>query len=111
VVITGEVTYKGTPVQQGEIRLFPKEGTSAPMSGAIIKDGRFTADSLGGVPVGTFRAEVTGYRTARLTEGVDIEKQSDGGQYLPAKFNTKSELELVVPPTRGPITHDFHLKD
>ena len=111
VVVTGEVTYRGVPVYQGEVRFFPKEGTDTPMSGALIQDGRYTADALGGVPVGTFRIEVTGYRAARKTEGVDVENQTDGGQYLPARFNSASELELVVPPVSGPVTHDLRLAD
>jgi hypothetical protein len=111
VVVTGEVTYRGKPVKDGEVRLFPKPGTQAPMSGALIRDGHYTADRLGGVPVGTFRVEVTAYRASRTDEGGDIEKQNAGGQFLPARFNSESQLELTVPKDSGPIVHNLHLAE
>lgn len=32
-------------------------------------------------------------------------------QYLPAKYNSKSELELTVESGSGPITKDFALEE
>lgn len=110
-VVSGEVSYNGRPVEDGEIRFFPAAGTDAPMSGAYIRGGRYTAEGLGGVPVGTFRVEIVGHRGTRPADGVDVEKQGSGGQYLPARFNTRTTLEATVPPGTGPVTRDFHLTD
>jgi hypothetical protein len=109
-VVRGEVTYRGQPVADGEVRLYPKAGTEAPMTGALVRDGRYAVDARGGVLAGTYRVEVTANRS-RPQAGADVEKADAGGQYLPAKFNAKTELELVVPPSRDPVTHDLHLKD
>ena len=110
-VVRGEVTYRGQPVADGEVRLYPKAGTEAPMTGGLVRDGRYAVEARGGVLPGTYRVEVTAYRSRPQAAGADVEKADAAGQYLPAKFNAKTELELVVPPSRDPVTHDLHLKD
>ena len=101
-VVRGEVTYRGQPVADGEVRLYPKAGTEAPMTGGLVRDGRYAVEARGGVLPGTYRPQAA---------GADVETADAAGQYLPAKFNAKTELELVVPPSRDPVTHDLHLKD
>lgn len=107
VVVTGTVTYQGQPIEEGEIRFYPKPGTETPMSGSYIKQGRYEANGLGGVPVGDFRVEILAF-AGRKTDG-DLEKQTVGRQFLPAKYNESSQLELTVAPSWGAITRDFHL--
>jgi hypothetical protein len=87
------------------------------MSGAVIIDGKYTADHRGGVPVGTFSVEIEAHRVdpryARLEEEMpnDVEAELPREQYLPEKYNRHTTLELVVPPGSGRIRKDFHLQD
>ena len=49
VVVSGTVTYRGEPLDDGEIRFLPIKGTKAPMSGAKIIDGQYAVEARGGV--------------------------------------------------------------
>ena len=60
-VVTGSATYRGEPIANGEIRFVPTEGTQGPISGGAITEGVYTADGLGGVPVGTYRVEIRAF--------------------------------------------------
>lgn len=111
VVVQGEVSFRGKPVNDGEIRLYPKAGTQAPMNGALIRDGRYVVDARKGMPPGTFRVEVTAYRSRQHVDGGSVEKESEGTQYLPARFNSDSQLELIVPEGSPPITHNLKLEE
>ena len=62
VVVEGAVTFDGIPVENGEIRFYPAEGTLGPVSGAPIVDGQFVAKAKGGVPVGTHQVQIRGFR-------------------------------------------------
>lgn len=109
VVVTGEVTWEGTPVSKGTIRFIPHPDQDLPVAGAVIRDGRFHADNKGGVPVGRHRVEITAVRPA---EDVSLEEVTDAipeEQYLPAKFNTDSELELEIKQGAGSLEQNFHL--
>lgn len=117
VVVAGAVSYRGEPVQNGEILFYPTGDTRGPMSGASIKDGHYEAIGKGGVPVGThrvvirgFRAAGSGTRAAATAAKVGIE----GGireQYLPPKFNTESTLEVVIDGSQSEATKDFQLTE
>lgn len=113
VTVSGAVTYDGQPVADGEVRFVPTKGTEAPSSSAMISGGAYKAEFKGGVPVGIHRVEIRGYRpkaggAAEETPGVAA-GETLKEQYLPAKYNAKSELELTVESGSAPITKDFAL--
>jgi hypothetical protein len=110
-VVRGRVTYQGQPVAHGHIRFLPEEGAIAPPTGAVITDGRYSADAQGGVPVGTHRVEIEAFRAApKPGDDVDVNVPPPP-QYLPPRFNRASELQLTVPAGGGAITKDFDLTD
>lgn len=114
VTVSGTVTYDGQPVGDGEVRFVPTKGTEAPSSSAIISGGAYKADFKGGVPVGIHRVEIRGYRPKQGAASEEIPGVAEGEtvkeQYLPAKHNTKSALELTVESGSAPITKDFALE-
>jgi len=119
VVVSGTVTFGGEPVKEGQIRFFPTTDTQAPVSGAEIADGEYAVRAKGGVPVGTHRIEIVGYRPdpkyRELAESLppdatELERPPQQ-QYIPAKYNTQSELEITIPPGSAAITRDFRLTD
>ena len=109
-VVRGAVSYNGELVPNGEIRFYPIEGTAGSVSGGPIKDGQYVASSRGGVPVGTHRVEISGYRAS--TKALDGDLAVEGGPavpYIPAKFNSQSELRAEI--ERSTKTLDFNLED
>jgi len=114
VVVVGKVTYRGKPVKAGEIRFIPAKGTSGPSWGALITDGQYTANGKGGVPVGLHRVEIVATdvkKKGRGFESADVAKGAIPKQYLPAKYNSQSELEIAVESARGKIIQNFELAD
>lgn len=118
MVVTGSVSYAGKPLDNGEIRFYPLEGTVGPMSGAPIHAGRYEATSKGGVPVGKHRVIIEGYRTNPGSVKANDPKFAaiPGGlvgpreQYLPQKYNTQSALVVAIESNSHAATQDFQLE-
>ncbi len=119
VIVSGTVTYQGQPVEEGRIRFLPAKGTKVPVSGAEIVDGKYTADGRGGVPVGTHNIRITARRIdpkyAELGDSLPRDLQDVGGppmqQYLPDKYNVKTELEITIKPGSGRVTRNLDLTE
>jgi hypothetical protein len=104
--VKGTVTYNGDKVESGVITFFPVDGMT-PTAGATITDGTYTAR----VPIGTVQVvinatKITGktkkYPTAESPDRCEVE------ELLPARYNTRSELQLDV--VEGVNDKDFQLK-
>ncbi|MEX0613226.1 MAG: hypothetical protein WD738_15810 [Pirellulales bacterium] len=106
--VRGKAAYAGKPVENGEIRFFPIDGTLGPVSGAPIIDGEYHVTHRGGVPVGSHRVEVEAFRSSQAYP----ELNAEGGhreQFLPRKYNISSELTAIVPGERPVFTYDLNL--
>lgn len=115
--VFGAVTVDGQPVQAGEIRFVPAEGTDAPTAGATITSGEYRVDHKGGVPVGTFQVRISAYRAPGTGQAGDIpgapadDPMASREQYLPEKFSGEaSELTLTVESASEPVRQDFDLQ-
>jgi len=119
VIVSGTVTYQDQPIESGRIHFLPTKGTKAPISGAEIVDGNYTVDAKGGVPVGTHKIKITARRVdpkyAQLGDSLPHELSDVGGppmqQYIPEKYNVRTELEITIPPGSDKITKPFDLVD
>lgn len=114
VLVSGKVTYLGEPVANGEIRFDAIGGTTQP-AGASIRDGQYQAVGKGGVPVGKHRVSITAFRPNANAPAAPSGAGPMGGggvpiQYLPAKYNTNSELTVTLEPGETKKTLDFDLK-
>lgn len=116
VVVTGAVTYRGQPIPQGSVGFYPCEGTGGSPAIVAIADGKYIAESQGGIPVGSYRVVILGVR--KDTRRPESKTFDDGlppldpvEQYLPAKYNAKTELKVTVEPSRSSLTRDFTLTD
>ena len=108
VTVSGTVTYQGQAVEDGRILFIPLEGTVGPSSGGPVRNGTYSIDHKGGVPVGTHRVKLEAYRKAQAGEFDPLE-EDPVVQYLPGKYNSESELTLSVPTGSDPISKDFTL--
>ena len=118
-IVTGTVTYLGTPIEVGEIQFYPDGDTKGPQTGTQIENGKYRLDAKGGVPVGMHKVRIIGYmKTGReLTPGQkamlppDLQDSDVGSfvQYLPAKYNKQTELTATVEAGGGEQEHNFAL--
>jgi hypothetical protein len=115
VVVSGDVTFLGEPIKNGEIYFYPTGNTKGPVSGASVKDGHYEAIGKGGVPLGTHRVVIRGFRAAANSASAAAAAKAglEGGireQYLPAKFNDKSTLEVTISDESASSGVDFTLE-
>ena len=94
--ISGTVLLNDQPLKKGVITLFPT-GAGTTVGGEII-DGKFTLPRDRGPTPGKYRVEIVAFKPSGKKEfDVDLNSQVDVEvQYLPPKYNTKSELECKV---------------
>ena len=101
------------PVENGQIYFYPTEGTKGPVSGAPIKDGAYVARAKDGVPVGSHLVKIEGYRSPDASRDGDmLTRAASGGapvQYIPAKYNRSTELEVKIPGGTRKFTKDYEL--
>lgn len=109
VLVSGNVTYNGEPVAEGVIRFTPGEDSPMPMTAAAIINGAYKADLRGGVPVGTHKVEIEAYRMAEKSATQMLRGSPPRIQYLPDRYNTKSELQITVESGSEDIIKDFAL--
>jgi len=110
VLVSGNVTWNGQPLEKGMIHLLPVDGPQANMSGAEIKNGAYKVSNKGGLLPGAYRVEFTATRSAppvTLADGSQIDYE----QYLPKKFNEQSEITLTIPDDAKTLQEDFELKE
>ena len=104
--VTGEVTFDGQPVTDGQIIFTPKDSDLGPDAG-IIKDGKFSFLSKEGDKKVSIEA-------SRKVPG---KMQSDfkGGEvpvfeaYIPAKYNKQTTLEATVTDVAADNKFEFDL--
>lgn len=119
--MSGEVTYNGEPIKDGEIAFSPEAGTAAPPTSTAITNGKFQLPAQWALTPGTYSVAVRAYKPSegdgKLPGGGLDRPPVPGGipmrdQILPAKFNTKSTIEkLTVTKGQGAITKKYELKD
>jgi hypothetical protein len=110
VVVSGVVTYNGKPIPDGAIVFAPDATSNTPTSGTTIVNGKYKVDIHGGVPVGQHKIQIEAYRNDKSV----CSRFPDVGariQYLPKKYNVKTELEIAIQPSSQNITKDFDLID
>ena len=113
VVVSGTITYQGNPISVGMIRFMPTATSPVPMAGAPIKDGAYKVDGHGGVPVGTYKIEIEGYRMdpKHVPSDAPMARGTPRTQYLPKRYNVESQLQITIEPGSPEITKNFDLTD
>lgn len=102
--VTGMVTFDGKPVEEGRVQFREVADGQRSFSG-MIANGTYTLDSA----AGPMRVEVLASRIipGKFDESNPGVKEPMGEMYIPAKFNSRSELTADVPSGGGAI--DFTL--
>jgi hypothetical protein len=108
VVVCGEVKYAGQPISNGQVVFYPTGETPGPATAATITAGKYLADAKGGVPAGQHRVMIEAYRPPMARPGINIEDLGRE-QYIPAKYNTQTELKTELNEAESPAQRDFAL--
>lgn len=109
IVVSGNVTYKGQPVEKGQIRFIPIEGAGGPITVDPIELGKYNTKNTAGVPVGTHRVEIFGYDAKEYANAPTGPGAPPVRQLLPKKYNLQSGLTVKLESTEGDRTLDFNL--
>ena len=109
--IEGTVTLDGAPLAEGYISFRPELGSPGPTAGDAIADGKYSIATEGGTFDGTFRVEITASRPTgnKIPDRFTNELVEEYAQYLPARYNTESELTAEVT-EEGENQFDFTLE-
>jgi hypothetical protein len=118
VEISGLVTLNGKPLESGSIAFIPDAGVVGPMAGGEIKDGAYRIASTDGPTIGSHKVEIRAWRETGKVPVTGIAGATGGPSaggtvanmemYIPAEYNTKSNLQISV--ERGENHHDFDLE-
>jgi len=118
-IVHGMVRFNGKPLSSGTIRFIPTAGTTPPGAADIV-DGAYRVVARGGVPVGTHKIEITAFRMpppgtvnpereAMKREHPYFTFPEMEEQYIPSKYNQKTELTLTIPPGSADVEHNIEL--
>ncbi|WDI41359.1 hypothetical protein [Bremerella sp. P1] len=102
VEVTGQVTYNGKPISAGEIQFTSAEDRqNGSETSVFIEQGKYSAM----VTRGTKEVRIYAHKPVGAADETGSQAQK---QYLPAKYNSNSELEVEVGDEA--VTFDFDLK-
>ena len=92
VTIAGDVSFKGQPIEKGEIIFTPTDGQQSVAS--TIENGRYEAQ----VPPGAHQVRISGYRDVpgKFDRSNPGEETPIVEMYIPDQYNARSKLEARV---------------
>jgi hypothetical protein len=110
--VWGEVRYNGNLVEEGEIAFVPQEGTAGPETGGPIHHGAYDVPAARGPLVGgTYKVRINGYaKTGRKIEAGPGAFVDAYDNLIPARYNTRTTLQVVISSTASENHHDFALE-
>jgi hypothetical protein len=104
--VTGLVTYKGEPLQNGSIEFIPHPGVKT-SSGAMITNGRFTIPTNKGLDPGIYTVKISAQEGGGATDEPGGLPGKEPKELIPAKYNSKSTLTKEV--KKGDTNFEFKL--
>lgn len=107
--VQGFVTFDGAPLETGVVVMLPAGDTKGPTAGSAVSNGSFSIAAASGPVTGRYRIEIKALRkTGRQVKtvvsvgGRQVREASE--QFIPAKYNKDSELEIEIKPGRNKIS-------
>jgi len=102
--VSGKVTFDGQPIAEGRI-LFRGTGSDPRAFSAEIKDGQYQMEAM----AGKVRVEITASRPVpgKFDESNPGEKVPVGEMYIPARYNSQSELSAEVTAGKNELNFDL----
>jgi hypothetical protein len=105
LAISGTVSYKGNPIQEGSIEFVPHPGVKT-QSGGPITNGRFRIPASHGLEPGNYTVKISSMKVEPAGEPGGLPGK-DPEEMIPAKYNTASTLTREI--KRGDTNLTFDL--
>ena len=94
--VSGSVTFKGQPLDQGTIQFDPLENQST-LSGALIEQGRYDIPAERGLAPGSYSVRISsGQPGTAVEEAAPGESGPPAKERIPASFNVETNLKVEV---------------
>ena len=116
VGVSGSVRVDGQPLESGSISFLPAAGTGGPTAGAEIRQGTYSVPAESGPAPGKYDVRIKATRKTgrRIKDGFSHppdDMVDEIEQFLPAKYNTQSELTAELKPgTNKGVDFELRLK-
>lgn len=102
--VSGEVSFGGVPVKDGNLRFFPVHGTPGRGASAPIRQGKYAILQDQGLMAGSYRVSITAthstgrkIRNAEPMPGEDL-MVDEVVQYIPEAYNARTTLRVELEP-------------
>lgn len=107
--VQGFVSFDGAPLETGVVVMLPAGDTRGPTAGSAVSNGSFSIPAVSGPVVGRYRVEVkalrkTGRQVRALVPVGGRKEREEAEQFIPAKYNKDSEIEIEIKPGRNTIS-------
>jgi hypothetical protein len=109
--ISGQITFKGEPLDHGRIQFFTTTDPPLPVGGALIENGSYTMPAEFGIEPGTYRVRIDSLEPDPNYKPKPGEMMSlpPSRNRLPDRYHDKSTITVEV--TRdGPNRFDFNIE-
>jgi hypothetical protein len=113
--VSGSVSLDGQPLPDGLIQLIPTSAREGTVSGAVVKDGKFSIERQKGLAPGEYRVVInSGGRGGDVPKPLEeapglLDASNTPKDLIPPQYNTNSTLKAEVKAS-APNTFDFSLK-
>jgi hypothetical protein len=108
--VSGSVTFEGKPVGHGSITFLTTGGAPGPVSGGLIRAGRYDIPASQGLEPGTYRVVISwpGPGGTLTPEEIAAGASPRAKERIPDRYNSESTLTLTIKAS-GPNQFDFKL--
>jgi hypothetical protein len=104
--VTGTVTYKGQPVNNAALLLYPASGGNNPITVPVTQEGTFSASDL---PPGEYKVVVQGSAAQGAASGAAMATKPT--IQFPNKYKQLTSTDLKCTVAKGQETVNLDLKD
>ena len=107
--VTGTITFRGQPLDQGAIQFAPAGPADKHGGGAIIADGTYAIPEEKGLPAGTYKVMIFSAEEDAPVPGEAPGESPVSAERIPPEFNVRSDKTVEVTPD-GENKFDFSIQ-
>jgi hypothetical protein len=94
--VSGKVTLKGAPLENGSIQFLPPDAGGA-LSGGVISKGEYSISAKQGLPVGKYKVFISAAASgASASEEMPGDAGPEAEELIPPEFNVNSDKTVDV---------------
>jgi hypothetical protein len=109
----GQVIFDGQPIPEGDIAFRPAAGTKGPSVAGLIVNGAYSIPADKGPVAGSYAVTITAERKTGRQVKTELVGDAMGDvyeQYVPERYNARTELKADVTESRDDLNFDLSSK-